>query len=133
MGGRIVKEVPVICDLLFVHTDRESLDPIVAKTETLQYRFLRNCNRAPMTVPDKEMDMFIAAVNSSSAPRYYLPQEITPEMYGRKIRIIGGPLDGYEGNLITARGSKIKRILVELPNLFAVGVEVNPEYIELIR
>jgi len=119
--------------LLFVHTDRESLDPIVAKTETLQYRFLRNCNRAPMTVPDKEMDMFIAAVNSSSAPRYYLPQEITPEMYGRKIRIIGGPLDGYEGNLITARGSKIKRILVELPNLFAVGVEVNPEYIELIR
>lgn len=53
-------------------------------------------------------------------------------MCGRKIRIIGGPLDNFEGSLLTVRGSKVKRLLVELPDLLTVGVEVNPEYIQLI-
>lgn len=48
-------------------------------------------------------------------------------MYGRKIRIMGGRLDGYEGNLITKRGSRIKRILIELRGFFAVSIEVSPE------
>lgn len=42
------------------------------------------------------------------------------------------PLDGYEGKLLTVRGSKTKRLLVELPEFFSVGVEVNPEYIRLL-
>lgn len=53
-------------------------------------------------------------------------------MHNRSIRIIGGLLDGYEGTLITTRGSRVKRLLVELPNLLAVGVEVNPDYIQLV-
>ena len=48
------------------------------------------------------------------------------------IRIIGGPFEGYEGRLLTTRGSKVKRLLVELPNFFSVGVEVNPDLIEII-
>ena len=47
--------------------------------------------------------------------KYYLPEEITPEMHNRPIRIVGGPLDGYEGTLLTTRGSKVKRLLVEIP------------------
>ena len=53
-------------------------------------------------------------------------------MYGRKIRIVGGPLDGYEGSLIATRGSKVKCLMIELQDFFAAGVEVNPEYIQLI-
>ena len=64
--------------------------------------------------------------------KYYLPEDITPQMYGRKIRIVGGPLDGYEGNLITTRGSKVKRLMIKLQDFFAAGVEVNPEYIQFI-
>lgn len=131
-GKKKIEESPVIQDLLFVHTDKERLNPIVANTETLQYRFLRNCGRAPMTVPDNEMERFIFAVSCSNNTKYYLPEEITPEMHGRKIRIVGGPLDGYEGSLITIRGSKVKRLMIKLQNFFAAGVEVNPEYIEII-
>ena len=54
-------------------------------------------------------------------------------MYGRKIRIIGGLLNGYEGFLLTTRGSKTKRLLVNLQGLLAVGVEVNPDYIQLLE
>lgn len=131
-GKKVVEEIPVIRDLLFAHADKERLDPIVARTETLQYYFMRNCGRAPMTVPDDEMERFIFAVSSSNDTKYYSPEEITPQMYGCKIRIVGGPLNGYEGSLITTRGSKVKRLMIELQDFFAVGVEVNPEYIQLI-
>lgn len=131
-GMRVREEVPFMQDLLFVHETRRKLDAVVEKTPTLQYRWLRNTWREPMVVADADMERFIRAVNATESPRYYLPEEITPAMYGRRIHIIGGSLDGYEGGLLTTRGSKVKRLLVELKGFLAVGVEVNPEYIQLI-
>ena len=118
---------------IHVHETQSKLDAVVEKTPTLQYRWLRNTWREPMTVADTDMERFINAVNASEFPQYYLPEEVTPAMYGRKIRIIGGTLDGYEGRLMTTRGSKVKRLLVELKGLLAVGVDVNPEYIRIVR
>lgn len=131
-GKRIRVEVPFIQDLLFVHETRMNLDPIVEKTPTLQYRWLRNTWREPMTVPDADMERFIHAVNASDNLTYYLPGELTSDMYGRAVRIVGGYLNGYEGKLLTVRGSKVKRLLVELPGFFSVGVKVEPEYIQLL-
>lgn len=131
-GKKVREKVPVIQDLLFVYDSRRHLDSIVEKTRTLQYRWLRNTFREPMTVPDLEMDRFIQAVSSTDSPKYYLPEEITSQMCGRKIRIIGGPLNGYEGCLLKIRGCKIKRLLVELKGYLAVGVEVLPEYIQFV-
>lgn len=131
-GVKQVKQIPAIPDLLFAHATTKRLDPIVARTRTLQYRILRNSNRTLMTVSEEEMKRFICAVESSRSVRYYMPEEITPEMYGRKIRIVGGMLDGYEGSLLSVRGSKKRRVLVNLQNFFTAGVEVNPEYIQLI-
>lgn len=132
-GKRQLEEVPVIPNLLFVHATRRALDPTVERTPTLQYRYARggNFNR-PMVVADAEMERFIHAVAVSEKPVYLLPEEITPEMYGRRIRIVGGPLDGYEGCLLTTRGSKVKRLMVEIRGFLGVGVEVNPEYIILV-
>ena len=126
-------EKPLIHGLLFAHSTREVLDPIVEKVVTLQYRYLPKKFREPMAVPDADMERFIHAVNATATPRYYLPEEITPEMCGRKIRVVGGPLDGYEGFLLTTRGSKAKRLLVELPGFLSVGVEVAPACIELLK
>ncbi|MCD7710143.1 MAG: UpxY family transcription antiterminator [Porphyromonadaceae bacterium] len=131
-GHKVRREVPVIPDLLFVCDTRHQLDPYVEKIPLLQYRWLRNRYREPMTVPDAEMERFIQAVNSSRSTTYYKPEEITPEMYGRQIRIIGGSLDGFEGPLLKMRGSKVKRLLVELPMLLVASVEVQPEYIQLV-
>ena len=131
-GIHVREEVPFIQDLLFVQETQSNLDTVVGKTPTLQYRWLRNTWREPMTVADKDMKRFIKAVRSTEFPQYYLPEEVTPEMYRRRIRIVGGTLDGYEGRLLTTRGSKVKRLLVELKGFLAVGVEVNPEYIRLL-
>lgn len=129
-GRRVREEAPFMHDLLFVHASRLCLDPIVMRTPTLQYRWLRHAHSEPMTVSTPEMDRFMHAVGNSDSARYYLPEEITPQMYGRRVRIIGGPLDGYEGCLLTTRGSRVRRLLVGLSNFLAAGVEVNPEYIQ---
>ena len=129
-GKRVRTEVPFIPDLLFVHDTLDNIDPVVEKMKTLQYRYRTGGEHyEPIIVPDKDMERFIYAVSQSESPKYYLPEEITPQMYGRRIRIIGGNLDGYEGCLLTVRGSKVKRLLVELKGLLAVGVEVSSEYI----
>ena len=130
-GKRECKKVPFIHDLLFVHDTRRIIDPIVENVHTFQYRFLKG--RMPMTVREKDMDYFMKAVETSESPQYFRPEDITPEMRKRKIRIIGGPLDGYEGHLITVRGSKVKRLLVELPALLAATVEVEPDFICLVK
>lgn len=129
-GKREDREVPFIHDLIFVHDAQEVIDPIVESVHTFQYRFLKQ--RKPMTVRDADMERFIKAVESSEKPKFYRPDEITPDMLSRKIRIIGGLLDGYTGTLVTMRGSKVKRLLVKLPTLLAAAVEVEPEFIHLI-
>lgn len=108
-GKRIREEVPLLHDLLFAHTTRTCMDSIVEEISTLQYRYLRGGYRKPMTVGHAEMNRFIRAVHSDDSPRYFLVEELTPAMYGRMIRIEGGPLDGYEGRLLSIRGSRVWR------------------------
>ena len=131
-GKRERRQLPFIHDLLFVYASRAELDSVVETTPMLQYRYLRGGYKVPMTVRAADMQRFMHAVRFSSSPQYYRPDEVTPSMRNRRIRIIGGNLDGYEGSLITTRGSKVKRLLVEIPMLLAATVEVETEFIQLL-
>lgn len=132
-GKKIREEVSLIPDLFFIHDTQEAIDVIVEKHPTIQYRFLKGGGyKKPMTVTEADMERFIHAVTTSQNLKFYLPGELTPAMCGCNVRIVGGSFDGYEGKLLTVRGSKTKRLLVELPEFFLVGVEINPEYIKIL-
>ncbi len=131
-GKRVRESVPVLHDLLFVHGLRETIDPIVAKTDTLQYRYKKGVQHTPITIEEEEMQRFIQAVRTTDQPKYYLPGELTAEMYGHQVRIVGGPLDAFDGKLLKLRGSKKKYLIVELKGLLSVGVEVSPEFISIL-
>lgn len=125
--------VPVIRNLLFANSSRQILDPVVDETPKLQYIYIRGAAQGtPMTVSDGEMTRFINAVNNDPSTLYYTPEELTPAMLGKQIRVSGGPLDGYSGRLLKMRGSKKKRLLVEIPGLMAAAVEVSPDFIQLL-
>lgn len=128
-GKKVREEIPVINDLLFARERRSVLDPIIMKIPTLQYRFVKGGGYNPLTIRDKDMEQFMSAVRFAEKPRFYSPEELTPDMYGKSVRLEGGPLDGFEGRLLSVKGSRKKRVVIELPNLIAVSVEVNPEYI----
>ncbi len=134
-GGRNTRvQEPVVGSLVFAYSNKGILDPLTRKYRTLQYRYMYGRTiDDPMIVPRNEMERFIHAVESSySEPIYYSMEEITPDKCGREVRIIGGELDGYTGRLLRMRGSRVKRLIVELPGFFAAGVEVRPEYIRFI-
>lgn len=133
-GVRQRAQIPFINDLLFVHSTRLALDPVVKSTPTLQYIFVRGAAaNTPTVVREVDMNRFIAAVKTVDNPLFYSPAEITPQMLKREIRIVGGQLDGYEGKLVSVKGSKVKRILVEIPGFIAAAIEVEPQYIQLIK
>lgn len=126
-------QVPFIPDLLFVHDTPSNLSPMVEQSPTLQYRFARGGGyHVPMVVPEADMNRFIHAVENTRSTVYYKPEEVTPAMIGRRIRIVGGTLDGYEGGLVSIHGNRTKRLLVELTGFFAAGVEVEPNFITFL-
>lgn len=131
-GKRVPLKVPFMQDLLFVHVSRRMLDPVVERVSTLQYRFMRDGLRTPMTVRDADMERFIRAVEAADNPKYYAPDDIKPSMIGKTVRIIGGPLNNYVGKLQKIQGSKVKRLFVSLSNLLTASVEVNPDYIQVL-
>ena len=134
-GGKTERQVvPAVADMLFVNSEREMLDPVVDIVATLQYRYLKGAPyRTPMTVSDAEMTRFIKAVNASvSAPTYFLPDEITSEMEGRRVMVKDGPLSGYEGKLLKVKGSRKRRLLVKLEGYLVAAVEIEATYVEFV-
>lgn len=132
-GRRVRRQVAVIPDLLFVCATPDELDPLIESTPTLQYRYVKGAPyRTAMTVPTAQMQQFIAAVEASPSTTYYLPDEITPDMVGRPVRIIDGPLAGAQGRLLKLRGSSKRRMLISLDNMLSAAVEVEKNFIELI-
>ena len=133
-GKKVRREVAVMHDLLFAYDTRENLNPIIAKISTLQYRYKKGgayCE--PIVVPTDDMERFIHAIRNANNPKYYSAKEINALMCGKDIRIVGGPMNGYEGKLQSVRGSKVKRLVVKLPNLLAVSVEIENEYIQVVE
>lgn len=78
------------------------------------------------------MRQFIMAVSNTENPKYFMPGELTQTMYGKKVRIIGGVLDSYEGKLLSIKGMRTKRLIVEVSNLISAAVEVAPQYIQFV-
>lgn len=132
-GRRQRRNVPVIQDLLFVHEAKETIDCYVEKYHTLQYRYLFGKTKdEPMTVREEEMERFIFAVGHTEAPKYYRPGELTETMYGKKVRIVGGLLDQYEGRLLSLKGMRKRRLILELSGIITAAVEVEPDFIQIV-
>lgn len=130
--GKTKEYVPFIHGLLFVKSVRAALDGVVDKTDTLQYRFVKGAQQTPMVVPTDDMERFINAVTASKECVYYSPEEVTPEMLGKRVMIVGGALDGAVGSLITKRGSKKKRLLLQLKDVLVASVEIESGLIKVL-
>lgn len=134
-GRRVVRFVPYLPDLIFVHKSRAELDPIVSQLPLLQYRFVRGGKPFEvMTVRHADMEKFRRAVAQTDDVEYYSLDDVSPQIYGKRIRIIGGNLNGLEGRLLSKRGSKIKRLLIDLTDCkLSAALQVEPEYIQVLK
>ena len=134
-GKRVVRFVTYMSDLVFVHKSKEELDTIVREIPLLQYRYVRGGKQyEAMTVRHKDLEKFREAVSKTDEVEYYSYDEVTPQLYGSRIRIIGGRLDGFEGRLMTKKGSKFKRLLIDLQECnLSAAILVESEYIQVLK
>ena len=132
-GKHTLKYDYAIWDLFFVHSSKKIIDPYVNRFENLQYKFQSGGKQHnPMIVPDKQMSDFIKAIESSKKPLYFAPHEIDL-LGGESIRIIGGTLNGYVGKFVKVKGSRQKRLIIELSGMLCAAVEVEPDLVEVLK
>ncbi len=132
-GSKTRLYLPFISGLLFVNSVKSRLDEVINKTETLQYRFAKGGpQNTPMVVPVKEMENFINAVTESQNCIYYSPEEITPDMFGKRVKIVGGTLDGTVGYLMKRQGSKNKRLILSIKNMLVASVVIESGFIQFV-
>ena len=134
-GKRVVRYIPYMTDLVFVHKPKKELDPIVSSMHLLQYRYVRGGKQfEALSVADKDFRMFREAVEQTDNVEYFSYDEVSPHIYDKQIRIIGGRLNGFEGRLMSKRGSKDKRLLIDLQECnLSAGIQVESEYIQLLK
>lgn len=121
-----VVQVPLLTDILFVHSTEIKIDEIIAKTPTLHYRFKKGGKyREHITVRDEDMVRFIYAANHTEIKEFYAIDDLPKELVGNKVKIEGGPLNGYTVILKKMQGSKRKRIFVELPPIAYAEMELT--------
>lgn len=133
-GEPKITEKPFINDLLFVFDTYQCVKECVDTIPKLQFRYFKGQGyQKPICIPTKEMEYFRIAVNMTlKSPKYIRPEELKTMDFSKKVRVIGGPLNGCICKLLKRRGASFKRLIVELPGILAVGVDIEPEFIEFV-
>ena len=105
-NGRKRRElVPVISDLIFVHSVQSELQKVKFKLPYFQYMIdIRNGQK--IIVPDDQMRQFIAVAGTYDEHLiFFSPDEVNLRK-GTKVRITGGDFEGYEG---VCKGERCER------------------------
>ena len=127
------KLVPAINNLVFVYWTREKIDSYIrsfADARPVNYYWDRTTN-APLTIPDKDMENFIAVASTLDEDLVFLTEVSDKLREGQNVKVKEGPFKGVEGKIVRIR--KSRRILVELPGMLAVAsTYVAPEELEII-
>ena len=127
------KLVPAISNLVFVYWTREGIDSYIRSfgdARPVNYYWDRT-KEAPLTVPDKAMDDFIAIASTLDEDLIYLTEVSEKLREGQSVKVKEGPFKGVEGKIVRIR--KSRRVLVELPGMLAVAsTYVAPEELEII-
>ena len=127
------KLIPAINNLVFVYWTREKIDSYIrsfADARPVNYYWDRTTN-APLTIPDKDMENFIAVASTLDEDLVFLTEVSDKLREGQTVKVKEGPFKGVEGKIVRIR--KSRRILVELPGMLAVAsTYVAPEELEII-
>ena len=132
-GRRRRELVPVIRDIVFVHTTQSELQRIKYGIPYFQYMMdIRNGEK--IIVPDEQMRRFIAVAGTYDEQIiFFSPDEVNLRK-GTKVRITGGQFEGYEGIFVKVKGSRDRRVVISLQGILALAMAtLSPDLIEVIE
>ena len=133
-GHRRRELVPVIRDIVFVHTTQSELQRIKYGIPYFQYMMdIRNGEK--IIVPDEQMRRFHCCGRYLMTNRlfFFSPDEVNLRK-GTKVRITGGQFEGYEGVFVKVKGSRDRRVVISLQGILALAMAtLSPDLIEVIE
>lgn len=122
------KLVPAVSNLVFAHTQKVTLDRL--KHTSLPYlRYIMKHDgdlSTPLTVRDDDMENFIRVARQVEEDIRYINPDDYDLKAGQRVRVIGGPFVGTVGTLVKVRGSRSKRVVVELEGVLHVASTAIP-------
>lgn len=133
--GSMARELlPAIHNLIFVRGSKPCVSQ--AKKDILWLQWLtrpEDGKNVPVTVPDKDMEQFIAVTNTYNEHLIYIQPDEIDLRKGTPVRILGGPFNGFEGTFIKVKGSRKKRVVVMLKGIVGVAMaEITPDLLEIL-
>lgn len=125
--------LPAVSNLLFVRATAEELSILKHKIPVMQYKTVQEGGKhVKIIVPDRDMEQFIRVCEDNERKLQFLyPDEVNLEK-GTKIRVIGGPLDGIEGYFLRVKGSRNRKLIINIENFLSVATEVSADMIEVL-
>ena len=135
-GRKTKKYVPVVRDLIFVHTDQASILTLKQQHESLRNIYIpsEDGRKRPVIVSDQQMEIFMKVTKTlSDGLLFFTPDEVNLNK-GVKVRIHGGQFNGLEGTFIKVRGARDKRVVVEVSGVIVVATcSLKCDLIEVIK
>ena len=125
---------PAIHNLIFVHTTKETIKSIKQGVNFLQYHTRPvGGKNIPITVPDRQMEQFIAITRAGNENITYLRPDEIDIAKGTKVRVHGGVFDGTEGYFVKIQGKRNKRVVMLIEGITAVALtEISTDFIEIL-
>ena len=114
-------EVPVIPNLVFIHTTFKSCMSLIQEY-AFDMRYLRDRETGNfLIVPDKQMNDFMFLLDFSKEMVEVVNENVKK---GDKVRVIKGDFAGIEGELIRVKGHK--RVVVRLEGVVSLATAYIP-------
>ena len=126
--------LPAIHNLIFVHTTRERIKTLKQGVNFLQYHTRpQGGKNIPITVPESQMQQFIAICKANNENITYLRPEEIDIKKGSRVRVHGGAFDGTEGYFVKIQGKRNRRVVMLIEGITAVALtEISTDFIEVI-
>ncbi len=128
---------PAVHNIIFVHTDKPTIQSLKAELQYLQYMMTyKDGKRVPIVVPDKQMKHFMRLTGTYDEKLTYIPYDVKLLARGVKIRVKEGPFEGLEGHLVRFDGMRNRRVVVSIDGIISASTStasIPMEYIDILK
>lgn len=125
-GQRIKKISPAIPDIFFVKDTLGNIDASVKANIGVEYLYIKGLPyRQPVIIRNSEMENFIAATTSDQKVTFHSAgDDNLSRIVGRRVRIPHND-SWIEGELLTIRGSRYRRLRVRLQDCLVAYIDLT--------
>lgn len=117
----------VIPMMIFVHVNAAERSQVLTLSAISRYMVLHG-EHAPAVIPDKQMERFKFMLDYSEEAVEMCDTPLAP---GELVRVIKGPLTGFEGELVELNGKT--KVVVRLEMLGCAGVDMPVGFVEKVK